>query len=106
MLVETYGSYHGGDFRGEGLVEHLFVRIRVQSFVGDGGSAPLDCALLEGELASKLLAALREQDLQELAAEIASEWDLPTEAVQSGLNTLRSHLELVQGDAALLYEMT
>ena len=46
----------------------------------------LDCALLEGEL--------------------ASDWDLPTEAVQSGLNTLRSHLELVQGDAALLYEMT
>ena len=34
------------------------------------------------------------------------DWDLPTEAVQSGLNTLRSHLELVQGDAALLYEMT
>lgn len=66
----------------------------------------LDCALLEGELASKLLAALREQDLQELAAEIAPEWDLPTEAVQSGLETLRSHLELVQGDAALLYEMT
>ena len=32
-------------------------------------------------------------------------WDLPTEAVQSGLETLRSHLELVQGDAALLYEM-
>ena len=53
----------------------------------------LDCALLEGELASQLLAALRD-------------WDLPTEAVQSGLNTLRSHLELVQGDAALLYEMT
>ena len=59
----------------------------------------LDCALLEGELASQLLAALR-------AAEIAPDWDLPTEAVQSGLNTLRSHLELVQGDAALLYEMT
>ena len=55
----------------------------------------LDCALLEGELASQLL-----------AAEIAPDWDLPTEAVQSGLNTLRSHLELVQGDAALLYEMT
>lgn len=66
----------------------------------------LDCALLEGELASQLLAALREQDLPELAAEIAPDWDLPTEAVQSGLNTLRSHLELVQGDAALLYEMT
>ena len=50
--------------------------------------------------------ALREQDLPELAAEIAPDWDLPTEAVQSGLETLRSHLELVQGDAALLYEMT
>ena len=65
----------------------------------------LDCALLEGEMASNVLAALREQDLPELAAEIAPDWDLPTEAVQSGLETLRSHLELVQGDAALLYEM-
>ena len=65
----------------------------------------LDCALLEGELASKLLAALQEQDLPELAAEIAPDWDLPTEAVQSGLETLSSHLELVQGAAALLYEM-
>ena len=65
----------------------------------------LDCALLEGELAFKLLAALREQDLQELATEITPDWDLPTEAVQSGLETLRSHLELVQGDVALLYEM-
>ena len=35
----------------------------------------LDCTLLEGELASKLLAALREQDLPELAAEIAPDWD-------------------------------
>ncbi len=52
----------------------------------------LDCALLEGELASQLLAALREQDLPELAAEIAPDWDLPTEAVQSGLNTLRSKI--------------
>ena len=52
-----------------------------------------------------MLAALREQDLPELAAEIAPDWDLPTEAVQSGLETLRSHLELVQDDAALLYEM-
>ena len=65
----------------------------------------LDCALLEGELASNALAALREQDLPKLAAEIAPDWDLPAEAVQSGLETLRSHLELVQGDAALLYEM-
>ena len=66
---------------------------------------PLDCALLEGEPASKLLAALREQNLPELAAEIAPDWDLPTEAVQSGLETLRSHLELARGDVALLYEM-
>ena len=65
----------------------------------------LDCALLEGELASKLLAALREQDLLELAAEIAPGWDLPAKVVQSGLETLRSHLELVRGNTALLYEM-
>ena len=54
----------------------------------------LDCALLKGELATHLL-----------AAEIAPDWDLPAEAVQSGLETLRSHLELVRGDVALLYEM-
>ena len=66
----------------------------------------LDCALLEGELASNVLAALREQDLPELADEIAPDWDLTTQAVQSGLETLRSHLELVQGNTALLYEMT
>ena len=66
----------------------------------------LDCALLEGELATELLAALREQDLPELSTEIAPDWDLPTEAVQSGLETLRSHLELAQAGGALLYEMT
>ena len=65
----------------------------------------LDCALLEGELASNVLAALREQDLPELATEIALDWDLSTGAVQGGLETLRSHLELVQGNVALLYEM-
>ena len=65
----------------------------------------LDCALLEGELASNVLAALQEQYLPDLAAKIATDWDLTTQAVQSGLETLRSHLELVQGDAALLYEM-
>ncbi len=65
----------------------------------------LDCVLLEGELALALLAALREQELSEIAAKIAPDWDLPVKAVQSGLETLRSHLELLQGDTALLYEM-
>ena len=65
----------------------------------------LDCALMKGKLASDLLAALREQDLHELAAEIAPDWDLTVEAVQSGLETLCSHLKLVQDDASLLYEM-
>ena len=31
-----------------------------------------------------------EQNLPALAAEIAPDWDLPTEAVQDGLETLRS----------------
>ena len=66
----------------------------------------LDCALLEGEPVSKLRTAFRERDFPELAAEIAPDLDLPAEEVQSGLETLRSHLELVQDDAALLYEMT
>lgn len=65
----------------------------------------LDCALLDGELASDLLAILREQDLPKLAAEIAPEWDQPAEAVQNGLETLLSHLELTQGSGALLYDM-
>ena len=39
-----------------------------------------------------------------LAAEIAPDWDLPAGAVQRGLETLRSHLELARG-GALLYEM-
>ena len=66
----------------------------------------LDCALMEGKLASDLLEALREQDLPELAAEIAPDWDLTVESVQNGLEMLCSHLELVQGSIALLYEMT
>ena len=65
----------------------------------------LDCALLEGEQAANVLAALRAWNLPELAAEIAPDWDLSAEAVQSGFETLRSHLELVRGDTALLYEM-
>ena len=67
---------------------------------------PLDCVLLEGELASDLLAALESRDLPALAAEIAPDWDLPAGAVQRGLETLRSHLELARGGNALLYEMT
>lgn len=66
----------------------------------------LDCVLVKEELASVLLTALQEQDLWELASEIAPDWNLPAEAVQSGLETLLSHLMLVQGNTALLYEMT
>ena len=61
---------------------------------------------VEGELASNLLAALESRDLPVLAAEIAPDWDLPAEAVQRGLHTLRSHLKLARGGGALLYEMT
>ena len=65
----------------------------------------LDCALMEGKLAFDLLKALQEQDLIKLAVEIAADWDLTVETVQIGLETLCSHLELVQGNTALLYEM-
>ena len=44
----------------------------------------LDCALMEGNLASDLLEALREQDLPELAVEIAPDWDLTVAALQCG----------------------
>ena len=43
----------------------------------------LDCALLEGEPASERPAAFQERDLPELAAEVAPDWGLSTEAVQS-----------------------
>ena len=66
----------------------------------------LDCALLEGELAEEVLAALEGRDLPALAVEIAPDWDLPAEAVRSGLETLCSHLKLARGGGALLYEMT
>lgn len=65
----------------------------------------LDCVLMEGKLAYDLLETLRKQNLPELASEIAPDWELPVEAVQSGLETLCSHLELVRDDTALLYEM-
>ncbi len=62
-------------FTGSGLVLHTdYGAMSIYSCSPDGGHS--DCALLAGELASKLLAAQREQDLQELAAEIAPDWDL------------------------------
>ena len=66
----------------------------------------LDCVLLDEELAMKLLTVLQEWDLPELAAEIALDWDLPAGAVRRGLETIESHLTLMQSDTALLYEMT
>lgn len=66
----------------------------------------LDCVLIDKELAFKLLKALKEHDIQELAEGIAPDWDLSTEAVQEGLETLNAHLKLVNSDTALLYEMT
>ena len=60
-----------------------------------------DRAPLEGELASQLLAALRSR-ISELAAEIALTGDLPTEEVQSGLNTCASHSNW-QGDKPKRY---
>lgn len=65
----------------------------------------LDCALIDGEMAEYLLAAFWEQELPELADEIAPNWDLPAQAVQRGLETILSYLEQVQGSNALLYEM-
>ena len=62
----------------------------------------LDCVLLDGVLAAEL----QQQNLPELATQIAPDWDLPADAVESGLKTLRSHLEQAEGGAALLYEMT
>ena len=47
-----------------------------------------------------------EDELDELATQIAPDWGLPADAVESGLKTLRSHLEQAEGGAALLYEMT
>ena len=60
----------------------------------------------EDALDCVLLAELQQQNLPELATQIAPDWDLPADAVESGLKTLRSHLEQAEGGAALLYEMT
>lgn len=65
----------------------------------------LDCVLIDGEMAAKLLEELRAYDLTILAHQIAPDWNLPAQAVRSGLETILSHLEQVRGDTALLYEM-
>ncbi len=56
----------------------------------------LDCALLAESWRLNCWQLSGSRSSLELAAEIAPDWDLPTEAVQSGLETLRSHLELVR----------
>ena len=45
----------------------------------------LDCALLEGELASMCWQPCRSRDLPELAAEIAPDWDRPPRRCKAGL---------------------
>lgn len=65
----------------------------------------LDCVRIDGETAAELLRAFQKQNLPKLAAGIATDWELPVEAVQRGLETLLSHLKLARGDTALLYEM-
>ena len=67
----------------QGIFALLDRRLGKRRFPAPQTEDTLDCALLEGELASERLAALRERDLPELAAEIAPDWGLSTEAVQS-----------------------
>ena len=67
----------------QGIFALLDCRLGKHRFPASQTEDTLDCALLEGELASERLAALRERDLPELAAEIAPDWGLSTEAVQS-----------------------
>lgn len=69
----------------QGIFALLDRRLGKRRFPASQTEDILDCALLEGELASGLLAALRERDLPELAAEVAPDWDLSAEAVQSVL---------------------
>ena len=56
----------------------------------------MDCVLLEVELAVELLSTLQEQEPTEPAVGIVLGWELPVQAVVSGLETHRSYLELVQ----------
>ena len=67
----------------QGIFALLDRRMGKRRFPAPQTEDTLDCALLEGELASERLAALRERDLPELAAEVAPDWGLSTEAVQS-----------------------
>ena len=65
----------------QGIFALLDRRMGKRRFPAPQTEDTLDCALLEGELASERLAALRERDLPELAAEVAPDWGLSTEAV-------------------------
>ena len=65
----------------------------------------LDSALIDEEMAENLLYKLKSQNIARLSCEIAEDWDLPANMVQEGFETILSHLELVQGDTSLLYEM-
>ena len=58
----------------QGIFALLDCRLGKHRFPASQTEDTLDCALLEGELASERLAALRERDLPELAAEIAPDW--------------------------------
>ena len=60
----------------QGIFALLDCRLGKHRFPASQTEDTLDCALLEGELASERLAALRER-------EIAPDWGLSTEAVQS-----------------------
>ena len=55
----------------QGIFALLDRRMGKRRFPAPQTEDTLDCALLEGELASERLAALRERDLPELAAEVA-----------------------------------
>lgn len=65
----------------------------------------LDCVLIDKKMAADLLEHLRKCDLAVLAHQIAPDWNLPVQMVRRGMETILSHLEQVQDDKTLLYEM-
>ncbi|MBW9213015.1 MULTISPECIES: hypothetical protein [Terrabacteria group] len=65
----------------------------------------LDCVKFDSETAEELLTAFDWQNLNELADEVASDWDLPAQEVLKGFETILSHLKQVSGNGFLLYEM-